>query len=227
MQNAKILEAKLSVSRQSSTHGPTAGASTEADWINLLSSLPKRYHVDSGHVISSDGTISSQIDVILTDGQYSPLIFSHNNTKYFPVESVYAVFEVKQEINSNHLKQTRRSISTIRKMRRKYSTVKTINDDQVQGRGNYIFCGILALSSSFKPPLSDALLNTAKGTDQSEKVDFGCIANAGYFVSENEGGYRRETGEYSAGNFIFELTALLQKEGTVGPIDIRSYTRLG
>jgi hypothetical protein len=66
--------------------------------------LPERYFVDNAFVLDCEGKLSDQIDVVIYDRQYSPFLFNQNFVKYIPAESVYAVFEVRQEIDLGNLK---------------------------------------------------------------------------------------------------------------------------
>jgi Domain of unknown function (DUF6602) len=57
--------------------------------------------VASAHVVDSGGKFSEQIDVVVYDRQYSPLIFEIEGEKVIPAESVYAAFEAKQTMNAD------------------------------------------------------------------------------------------------------------------------------
>ena len=83
-------------------HPTDKGDNTEDNWISWFSEyLPKRYKAAKATVIDSNGAISDQIDVVLYDAQYSYLAFNNNGTLYIPAESVYAVFEVKQDLTKD------------------------------------------------------------------------------------------------------------------------------
>ena len=43
------------------------------------------------------------IDIIIYDTHFSPLVFELGEQKYIAVESVYAVFEVKQDLTKEHI----------------------------------------------------------------------------------------------------------------------------
>lgn len=59
--------------------------------------------VDKATIIDSAGNQSEQIDLVIYDAQYSYLVFTQGNRKLIPAESVYAVFEVKQELNKAYI----------------------------------------------------------------------------------------------------------------------------
>ncbi|MDD7458107.1 MAG: hypothetical protein PUK83_06760, partial [Clostridia bacterium] len=81
------------------SHPGTKGDVTENNWLSWMKEfLPKRYEADKAFVIDSDGHVSDQIDIVIYDKQYSPIVFKQNGALYVTSESVYAVFEVKQEL---------------------------------------------------------------------------------------------------------------------------------
>ena len=70
---------------------PTAkGDVAEFDWNGAIDGfLPGRYAVSNAFVIDADGQVSEQIE--------------HGGAKFIPAESVFAIFEVKQELNRRGL----------------------------------------------------------------------------------------------------------------------------
>lgn len=73
------------------------GDVTEWDWIAVLREhLPTRYCVDKAFIVDSRGNLSQQLDLVIFDKQYGPIVFHRHGATYIPAESVYAVFEVKQ-----------------------------------------------------------------------------------------------------------------------------------
>jgi len=58
--------------------------------------LPKRFHVTQGHLIDRNGIVSPQLDLIISDNTSIPsLLTTADGTDYIPVESVYAIAEIK------------------------------------------------------------------------------------------------------------------------------------
>lgn len=60
--------------------------------------VPERFAIDTGFVIDSKGNMSRQIDVIIYDRIISPVWELPGRLRYFPVECVVAVGEVKSTI---------------------------------------------------------------------------------------------------------------------------------
>lgn len=71
----------------------------------LSERLPKRYGVGQGTVINDRGDQSRQCDVIVYDVLACPIVEYHAEHLFLPVESVYAVIEVKSSLTSNELKK--------------------------------------------------------------------------------------------------------------------------
>jgi hypothetical protein len=65
--------------------------------------LPGRYAVSSAYVIDAEGNRSDQIDLVVHDAHFCPLLFKQAGHRYIPAESVYAVFEVKPELNRDYV----------------------------------------------------------------------------------------------------------------------------
>ncbi len=58
--------------------------------------LPKNTYVTNGHIIDKEGNISPQLDVIIADNSNIPsLMTTKDETEYIPIESVYAIGEIK------------------------------------------------------------------------------------------------------------------------------------
>ena len=106
-----VLESKLSLLLD---HPVAKGEHCEGAWIDFFRSfLPSKYSVDKGFVFDAKEKVSDQIDVIIYDSLYAPLIFGTDaGEKFITAESVYAVFESKPKIDKRNLntpirKQTR------------------------------------------------------------------------------------------------------------------------
>ena len=108
-------------------HPGTKGAVTENEWLHWLKNfLPSRYAADRAFVVDSEGRLSEQIDIVIYDKQYSPIIFNQNDALYITAESVYAVFEVKQELNSQTLSYASNKIASVRTLKRTSAKVRRL-----------------------------------------------------------------------------------------------------
>jgi hypothetical protein len=91
--------ARHTTNRKVLQHPGTKGEAAEVHWVKMLADyLPERYCAAKAFVLDCKGSLSDQIDVVIYDRQYSPFLFNQDGAKYVPAESVYAVFEVKQDL---------------------------------------------------------------------------------------------------------------------------------
>src|SRR5699024_636396 len=101
----EALNASFLAIRDVTSHPTTIGDQSEGDWVGLIRDfLPTRYTVGPIFAVDHTGSMSEQIDVAIYDTHFSPQWFGGTSgTRFVPVESVYAVFEVKPEFNSEYL----------------------------------------------------------------------------------------------------------------------------
>ena len=119
------MRASFMAIRDVTDHGPTRGDESEADWIGLLRDfLPTRYLVGPIFAVDHTGAMSEQIDVAVYDTHFSPQWFgAANGTRFVPVESVYAIFEVKPAFNSEYIRAARQKIASVRRLKRTCESV--------------------------------------------------------------------------------------------------------
>lgn len=118
------MEAQLSTNRNFIEHPGSKGDALEEVWIEWLRKyLPNRYCADKAIVIDIDGDTSDQIDVVIYDQHFTPFVLNQNGFKYVPAEGVYAVFEVKPDVEgyvkSKHfIEYAGDKIASVRKLKR-------------------------------------------------------------------------------------------------------------
>jgi len=220
------LSAKLNVNNQI-THGPTKGDDTELNWIDALKSLPSRYVVDKGFVIDSKGNRSEQIDIVIYDRYYSPLILRRESTLYIPAESVYAVLEVKQDLSKEFIESAGAKALSVRLLERTSLAVRQIDGSYKSRTLPPILAGIVAGDSSWSPPFGDAFEGALKGLDAGSHLDLGiALRNGSFDLSKNESGaivIRHSEADDALVSFFMNLTKRLQKLGNAPGIDLDEY----
>ena len=124
----KSLQSQLAAGlqvREVLDHPEAKGTASELDWKGMLSQyLPLRYRVSKAFVIDSVGERSDQLDIVVHDRQYSPLLFEHSGAMYIPAESVYAVFEVKQTVGKDEISYAGKKAGSVRRLKRTSSSIK-------------------------------------------------------------------------------------------------------
>lgn len=140
----------LKLDRKHIPHSGSKGDATETEWIEFLRNyLPNRYMVDKAMVIDSKGEVSHQIDVVIYDALYTPFILNHDDFKYIPAEGVYAVFEVKQDLNRN-IDYAADKIQSVRRLYRTSIPMIASGIEHKERPISKIIGGILATTSSIE-----------------------------------------------------------------------------
>lgn len=80
--------------------------------------LPTRYTSAKGEVVSVDGHVSNQCDVVIYDATQCPRLLAADEHSIFPLECVYGVIEVKSDLTSERLVEAYANLASIRKMYR-------------------------------------------------------------------------------------------------------------
>lgn len=205
------------------SHPVTKGEHCEGAWIDFFRSfLPNKYAVDKGFVFDCKGNISEQIDIIIYDALYAPLVFgTEAGEKFVTAESVYAVFDSKPEINKETLEYTDKKIQSVRNLYRTNRSI--VNAGKNTGKRNLttILGGILAVNSVSEKTI-------VKHVQEYNNLDFGCAINELTFhVRRDE--IRKfltmvtsDTDETVLA-FFYLILDELYKLGTVAGLDIRDY----
>ena len=208
-------------------HPTDKGDASEQVWIDVFNLyLPKRYEARKGFVVDRNGLFSQQIDVIVHDRQYSPFVFNFKETFVVPAESVYAVFEAKQETNADYVRYAMEKAASVRALQRTSLPAQTISGRTEPKPLHHIIAGMLTLGSTWRPALGDTLIGHLNQEIEGGRLDIGCIADAGWFTRNAEEGFDLHTVDKAATRFLFELIAQLQTLGTAPVIDTRAYAQM-
>ena len=216
---------RLERSRAAIGHPVAKGDATEGIWIELLKNyLPERYRVDRAFVIDSTDTTSQQIDIVVYDRQYTPLIFKQDGTLVIPAESVYAVFEAKQSIDADQVEYAAKKIASVRSLYRTSLPIPSAAGMQPAKPPGRIIGGLLTFESEWSPPMGAPLLKALATAEATASLDLGCVAAHGIFMRQDDG-YALEADKRAATAFLLELIARLQTSATVPMIDVRAYAK--
>ena len=79
--------------------------------------LPDIYGVSQGFVIGQDGSVSHQCDVIIYHAEFTPYFHTPEGQRFFPIESVIAVGEVKSKVDGSVLDDALEKLCNIKRMR--------------------------------------------------------------------------------------------------------------
>jgi len=218
------IEEGLARSRRAIGHPVAKGDASEGVWLTLLSKyLPERYKAAKAFVVDSKGAFSQQLDVVIYDRQYSPLIFEHQGQTVIPAESVYAVFEAKQSADADQIVYAQEKVASVRRLFRTSLPVPNVLGTAEPKKLHPIMGGLLTFESSWKPPLGKPLAQLLESGKDELRLDLGCVAAAGLFSCDAENKVEFIESRKAATGFLLELIARLQMIGTVPMIDTRAY----
>lgn len=228
----KSLQIKLR-SAEFPEHPVAKGDVAEDTWRDLLKRvLPSRFSIGAGFVIDAHKQVSEQIDCIIYDNVYTPTFWGEGGYRFVPAESVHAVFEIKQNISLEFLRQASNKIESVRTLHRTSATYRASGMDEKPKPLIHIIGGLLATKFHYKngPKAKHFLKNIAEiqqWGSQNNNIDTFLTAFDGYadyfdtgFPAEQP---KIDTGEGSTFRGIFRLIEALLKEGTVGAIDLNYY----
>ena len=217
----------LNTARHKLGHPGAIGDASETAWCEMLQSyLPKRYQVATAFVVDSEGTFSEQIDVVIFDRQYSPLVFEHKGQVVIPAESVYGVFEAKQTMTAALVGYAMGKAASVRNLRRTSLPVPHVSGIADPKAPGHILAGILSLSSDWNPPLGAPLREALATNDDDRRLDLGCAASYGWFRFQKKFNvHELFEHEKAATAFLLGLISELQRLATVPMIDIDAYAK--
>ncbi len=189
------MSAQLSTNREFIMHPGSKGDSLEDTWIEWLRKyLPNRYCVDKAIIIDCTGQLSDQIDLVIYDQQYTPFVLTQNGIHYIPAEGVYAVFEVKPDLNGSissngsnisYIEYAGRKIESVRRLKRTTTAIIDRGKKYDPRPLTKIVGGILASTNSIKKKETlDAHLKLAVGL---QGIDMGCAVDYGAFFLDHSG----------------------------------------
>jgi len=219
------LRASLQSARSVIKHSGDKGRASELDWLTMLRThLPNRYEVDSGTVVDSNGDLSDSIDIIIFDGQYSPLLFKRENNCYVPAESVYAVFEVKQDLSKANIEYAGEKAASVRRLARTSAAIPHAGGRYEPKQPKRILAGILALGSEWNPAMGSPLDQALGELDDDARLELGIALAAGAFQTDvdQDGSLSvlKSDADVALVSFFLGLTQALQQVGTVPAIDL-------
>jgi hypothetical protein len=223
----KDIESKLSIVRGSIGHATSKGDASESVWLTMLNTyLPRRYKALKAHVVDSEDTFSDQIDIVICDRQYTPFIFSFEDTFVVPAEGVYAIFEAKQTIDAGFLEYAQNKVESVRKLVRTSLPIPHAGGVYPAKPVGHILGGIVSFQSEWKsPPLGETLIKRLTTEKSHRQLDLGCVAAHGVFARLDDGNYEVTQETRPATAFLLELIARLQSLATVPMIDVRAYAK--
>lgn len=162
----------------------TAGDESEETWKQLfIKWLPPQYHIETkGRIIAADGTLSSQVDLVILSPGYPQRL---REAKMWMADGVLAVFECKLTLTAKHVTEGVERAAEIKGLytQRTGSPRKELRSP--------LMYGLLANSHSWKGDNSRPIENIEKALEEAELainhpkslIDLICVVDLATWVS--------------------------------------------
>lgn len=228
LQKQRHLLAALEIVPELTEHGTTIGDDSEANWARVLREfLPGRYGVAKGQVMDSLGDTSQQIDLLVYDSQYTPLLAKTANGDLFvPAEAVYAVFEVKQEMNRKFMDYAGEKIASVRDLHRTSVPITHAGGTFNAKEPIPILGGLLTTRKGWADQEGKAAVQAVMDLTGNRRVEIGCALRGVAFNrtdDDSTDGLEFSETDTTLLFFLFRLFNRLQRLGTVAAVDIGAY----
>lgn len=146
---------KLNHARTLDLNNFDGGLEAETITVNTLKALlPKRYLIDKGIVSDRNGLTSGEHDIVIFNETWFPLLTGsdeNRHKRYFPIEGVYAIGEVKQTLTIDSLDQGMEKLVKAQRLYRPQVGVNRYTEnrrdgDYDRGTANPLFTFLLAFN---------------------------------------------------------------------------------
>lgn len=163
----ELRDRSASIRRDFATHRPSAGANRE-DLVErfLVEHLPKRFGVSTGLLISHDGLLSNQADLVVVDQINNAPLYGTARNKLWPVECVYSLIEVKTSLGPSDISDS------VAKGRRFKTLQRTFCEGPFRQRIQDSLFVIWAFDSAHPETVKGNLLQALEGVPRAEQPDF-------------------------------------------------------
>ena len=105
------------------------------DFIKFI--IPSKYNIDDGFIINSNDSVSTQCDIVIYDSNHTPLFESGKKQRFFPMETVIAVGEVKSTLSKKDFKDAINKLSKTKSLRTEISNPSYIHRKTTNEFNNY------------------------------------------------------------------------------------------
>ena len=209
---------------------PTAkGDLGEGSWREVLERfLPRRYQVSKAFVLDAHGQTSEQIDVVIHDRHFCPLLFEEHGQCYIPAESVFAVFEVRPELDKGVVEYAQAKARSVRRLHRTSRSLVDCGEERPPRAAFEIIAGVLTVESGWSPHFGGPLVDALDIDEAAGRLQLGCALKHGAFEAIYEAAGPQLAISEDEGALLFFLLRLfhgLQLIGSPMAIDLREYTR--
>jgi hypothetical protein len=122
----EMKEKSKSISRDFLYHHPSSGEGQESIVSNFLNNhLPERFGISTGFVIDTREQFSNQADLLIVDKMNNAPFYGKERNNIWPVEAVYALIEVKTNLNKSDIKDSVEKCKRFKSLKREFCSTGT------------------------------------------------------------------------------------------------------
>ncbi len=223
------LLATLGVGRSAGSHPLAIGDDSELNWKGMLESvLPTRYRVSKGFAIDADGDRSEQIDLLIYDRHFSPVLLDVGDYLFVPAEAVFAALEVKQSMDRAMIEYAAGKVASVRRLRRTSAPVPYVEGKYKAKELQEIIGGLLTMDSEWSPHLGEAFEKALADFAGAGSLNIGCALREGAFEVEDDddGSIARSGPDAALIFFVVRLLKRLQQMASPPAIEYDEYARV-
>lgn|SRR5262245_9270947 len=154
---------------------PTGTGDAREDTVRqyLQDVLPPKFSVDRGKIFDSEGRLSREFDIIISEARDVAQAMSLAGRRIVPIEAVYGVIEVKSDLNRAGYESFIRAVTELDQLKRYYKPLlpfQTIDDEALEAgfpsqdnRVGPIWSGIIAFDAPQGKTLTEYLTLCCEG----------------------------------------------------------------
>ncbi len=155
---------------------PTGVGDAREDLVRdyLREILPPRFSIDRGKIFDSQGNLSREFDVIISESFDISPAMTLANRRIVPIESVYGVIEIKSKLNKKYYDYFIDAVGELDEMRRFYTPLSKIHNQEIQRKVKegfapidkhmgHIWSGIIAIDAPKAKALSKYMQYACEG----------------------------------------------------------------
>ena len=189
------MRSDLSKARSALDHPGLKGSAFEDTFRDFLRRyLPDSLDISTGVAVDSEGNMSRQLDVIISDAMHTPIFFRSGDTRVVPIECVYSVIEVKANLDSEELDRCFKNMDSVRSLSKKaYVEDGGVIQEKIEVYGqrwdiwptNYF---VVAFDSIDLRSLAEKLAGLNDGRPLHSRIDSICSLERGVITNRGEDG---------------------------------------
>ncbi|HEU4455056.1 MAG TPA: DUF6602 domain-containing protein [Longimicrobium sp.] len=198
------------------SHSGLKGSANEETLRKFLQQyLPRSIEISGGQLIDSEGTISKELDLVLSDAFNTPIFFESDHTRVIPIECAYAVFEVKAFLDKAELIKSYNNMKSVKALVKKafFGTKGDIVEaEYLYGQWwehwpvqHFVF----AYDSSGLDSLKANLDELQAGDPVHQRIDSICVLDKGVVLNRDSNGGITATPVLDSVTFAYETDSAL------------------